>query len=287
MPIKAVPMRTGFFDAAARAEGQLTPDEATVHVRDANALCASDTVHPQLDFGRFRLWPKLTAALRNLAGELAAHGVPEEFEQRPWAQACEEGALLFLRSVLLDQHHMLGVPANDAWPDELSDRCCERFGEAYASFAHTDLRVAGQCVYNIWVPVANVESEHLLLFAANAEVDAAVEFRAARNKAHHLPMACAELGEWYYFPGLTVGDALIFPGDGGGHKPDSRGIFHCSEWASAGTRQSFDVRELLVPHGPRTSEACAAEAVSRARDRLRREVAEWEARLAGLHGEAR
>jgi len=134
-------------------------------------------------------------------------------------------------------------------------------------------------MYNIWVPVANVASEPLLLFAANAEVQAAVDWTAARDKAHHLPIESAADGEWYHWPRLAVGQALIFPGDGGGHRPEGVGIFHCSAMASLGTRQSFDVRELLVPHGASVDANGAHRIVEEAQARLARDIAEWETGL--------
>ena len=102
-------------------------------------------------------------------------------------------------------------------------------------------------MYNIWVPVADVQSEPLLLFAANPTVADAVDWRACQEKAHHLPQSAAHDGVWYYFPNLRCGQAVVFPGDGGGHRNGQPGVFHCSAWASSLTRQSFDVRELLVP----------------------------------------
>ena len=273
---------TGFYSAASRAAGQLTPDDAVVYAVDATRLPQlQNTLHPKLDFGCFDLWPSLTGALHELAREIELRGVPEEHEPpRPWAQACEHGALLFLRSVLLSERSTLGLPLFE-WPVGMTPQTCQRFGEAFAAFAHTDLRVAERPMYNLWVPVANVDSEPLLLFAAGPNVDELVDWRAARDRAHHLPIEGAGEGDWYHWPQLPVGRAIIFPGDGGGHCPGAPGIFHCSAWASLGTRLSFDVRELVVPHRPGESSSIE-QAVQEARERLARHVTEWESGLQKL-----
>ena len=187
-------LTTGFFSAEARAAGDLTPDEAVVTALDMTIEFVQNKLHPTYDFGCFDLWPTLTSALHHLAAELEVNGVPEEGCASPWAEACEQGALLFLRAVLLQQRGFIGVPIFE-WPHDIA-QTCERFGEAYAAFAHTDLRVCNRPMYNIWVPVTDVDSEPLLLFAAGSEVADFVDWRAAQPRAHHLPIECAHRGEW-------------------------------------------------------------------------------------------
>ena len=277
-----VQLTTGFYSAAARAAGELTPDGGTVSVHDASASPEFDNMlHPECQFGCFDLPAKLTAALRLLAVQVALHGGDGDSGARFLTQTCEQGALLFLRSVLLDHSK---VPLFE-WPHE-TPRVCERFGEAYASFAHTDLRVADLPMFNIWVPIADVQSEQLLLFAA--QPDGRARWMEAADKAHHLPIEKAGDGTWYYFPHLCVGQALIFPGDGG-HGAGRPGIFHCSAWETCGTRQSFDVREFVRPTSVceaadgderRAEDAQAHQrAADQARELLARQWAEWEVAL--------
>lgn len=309
------PISTGFYDPR---ESDL-PEEGDVRAIDAGTRpdFSINSLHPTLDVGCFTLPPLLTKAIEALAHELARRGPPEEGEAIPWEHECEQGALLFLRRVLLEQRSALGTPLWE-WPlGEAPPRVCRRYGEAHAAFAHTDLRLAERPMYNLWIPLEDqVRSEPLLLFAAADEVAEHVDWRRAKPTAHHLPRACADMGEWLHWPRLARGQALIFPGDGGGHLRGGLGIFHGSAWATEGTRQSFDVRELLVPPPPppppqlpscvahngggaevgggsggggagcgggelaADAADAAAAAVEAARARLEAEVAAWEAHVA-------
>ena len=114
-------------------------------------------LHPQLQCGRFELWPSLKHAVQALRRVRAAAAEVHESNADARAEAartveahmsaCEHGALLFLRHVLMTEH--VGLPCGE-WPHH-TGRTCERFGEAYASFAHTDLRLPSLRLFNIWV----------------------------------------------------------------------------------------------------------------------------------------
>ena len=255
---------TGFFDAAARAAGETTPDEATVSAANASLDSAFvNRLHTALGFGRFDLWPRLSQALQILQ---RVHATSSDIEQ--WSRLCQQGALLYLRSTLLQE----GLVPHFEWPDGATPRTCERFGEAFATFAHYDLRLQDLSLYNIWVPISHADAEPLLLFAADASFDGA--WREPSFKARQLQPHEAQCGSWYYFHGLMTGQALIFPGDGGSGQ---RGLFHASAWAkdaqwatsSEGSRSSFDVREL-VKHAPTEGDAAAA------RERQERECEAWQ-----------
>ena len=90
----------------------------------------------------------------------------------------------------------------------------------------------------------------------------------------------------FHFPRMRVGQALIFPGDGGGHVHGAPGVFHSSAWATLGERQSFDVRELMVPHAVPASDQpasdasdCVAHSMSEAQERVEQQVSEWQMQL--------
>lgn len=165
----------------------------------------------------------------------------------------------------------VGLPHFD-WPHH-TPRTCERFGEAYATFAHTDLRVAGLTMYNIWVPLAAVHSAPLLLFAASSAVEA--PWWRPQDKACHLPSHEAAHGDWYIFPRTSLGQAIIFPGDGG--RTDGCGLFHGAAWEEGCERQSFDVREFVVPAAP--MEEGGSDARAPAEQRLAAETAAWQSEL--------
>jgi hypothetical protein len=194
---------TGTFDAEARAAGDLWPDPLDVLAADAAAEIAPDSLHPTLRFGRFNLWPLLQRALQSLHYALAGEQSGE------WFGLCERGALLFLRTVLLRER--VGVPLFEEWrAPESTPRVCERVGEAFASFAHTDLRIADAAMYNVWVPLAEVSSEPLLLCAVAESGGGA--WRSPSEKAHHLDPRDASSADWYHFDATRRGHAIIFPG---------------------------------------------------------------------------
>lgn len=96
----------GFFDAGARDAGEIIPDEGKVCAADASALpLAANRLHPELQFGRFDLWPSLVRALEALARELRAREASGSEEPVAMMELCESGALLFLRHVLLAEVH--------------------------------------------------------------------------------------------------------------------------------------------------------------------------------------
>ena len=64
------PVVTGFFDPKARAAGDPDPEPVTVMVDDASKSFEENTLHPELHFGRFELWPRLIAALDVLANNM-------------------------------------------------------------------------------------------------------------------------------------------------------------------------------------------------------------------------
>ena len=126
-------LSAGFYDPT---ESEL-PEEGIVDVQDATDLC-NERLHTELDAGVFTLWPLLTKALEALARDIATSGPPDEGETRHWERACESGALLFLRSLLLEHRVALGVPLFD-WPVESTPRYCRRYGEAHATFMHPEV----------------------------------------------------------------------------------------------------------------------------------------------------
>ena len=260
---------TGFFDPASRAAGETIPDEVTVSAIDiATDASFTNSLHPQLSFGRFDLWPKLTQAIALL----------DKTRSEELAQVCERGALLFLREVLLK--HSIGVPLFEEWPaPETTPRICERFGEGYAPFCHTDLRMANASMYNIWIPVSDtVATEPLLIFAAAP--DGSASWRKPSDTACHLPPTCANEGDWYHTASLRRGQALIFPGDGG---DGERGIFHASAAPDGeGTRASFDCREFVntLEHYVKGPAVDLTMLSVRAADRLADDRKAWEAEVA-------
>ena len=251
------PFTTGFFDPASRAAGETTPDDEVVMCADAAADAEFvNGLHPHLGFGRFELWP----TLQNLLGQRE--------HSDSWLELCERGALLFLRTVLLES---VGIPRFDEWCGPLTTpRVCERFGDAYAPFVHTDLRVGGFKMYNIWVPVRDIDSEPLLLCAAAPGADDE-RWRKPSETACHLPPSCAHEAAWYYFGGTRRGHAILFPGDGG-----EAGIFHASAWVSHSERHSFDCREFVSPYNGDEAEKDAAA------KRLVLELAAWEREVEAL-----
>lgn len=272
-----IAFKTGFFPAAASREDlPIVPDEGEVNALDvAGDPAFNGQLHPSLGFGRFELWPSLGAALGALGAALAdaaARGVEELDEDAAVARrlaVCERGALLFLRRVLLGARGGGGLCPAFEWAQR-APRTCPRFGEAHANFAHTDLRLGeGLRMYNVWVPVRAVESEPLLLGALGPAC--AYDWRRARDRAHHLPRDSADVA-WYFFGGMRVGEAVIFPGDGGGGE---RGIFHASAWPTSGARASFDSREIARLDA-------SDEDAERARARCEREREAWEAEASSL-----
>ena len=94
------------------------------------------------------------------------------------------------------------------------------------------------------------------------------------TQACHLPPHEAHEGEWYFFEGMTVGEAIIFPADGG--RADGSGVFHASAWATDGTRESFDVREFVEPW-PLSSDCLPPDGELSARaTELQRAVKAWQ-----------
>lgn len=262
---------TGFFDPVARAAGETVPDELTIAARDSSLDEAfNDRLHIELHFGKFTLWPTLTFALAHLRHSIVTDtGACDE----QLLHLCEQGALLFLRGVLL-RH---GFLPHYEWPEDATPRTCARFGEAYASFAHYDVRLPDLRLWNLWVPIAPVTSEPLLLFAGQpAAMDGT--WRHSTHKARHLPPSEATNGEWHCFRDLQPGFAVIFPGDGGAD--DHRPIFHASAWASEHRRMSFDVRELVCATS--TGDDKLALRLAAAAERQAAEVARWELEAAAL-----
>lgn len=229
---------TGFFDPTARAAGETMPDVLTVQAKDlSHSPDFHNRLHKRLNFGRFELWPKLTKVIDRLRRTIASASDGEDVDPH-LVSVCQQGALLYLRSILLP----LGLLPHYDWDSVTTvPRCCERFGDGYASFAHYDLRLPHLRIWNLWVPVSPVGSEPLLLFATDA-MDGS--WRVPTATARHLPPAEAARakGEWYYFRGLRPGQAILFPGDGGS---GAHGIFHASASSTSGTRVSFDVREVV------------------------------------------
>jgi|EP00966_Prymnesium_polylepis_P321877 hypothetical protein len=266
----AAEFEMGFFSAEDRAAGILTPDMLSVTANDATADAAfNEALHPTLRSGRFELWPLLTAALAALR---AAHlnCATNDFER--WMRLCEEGALCFVRRVGLSAG--LGRPLFE-WRHH-TPRTCERFGEAFASFAHTDLRIANLEMLNIWVPVSDTVSEPLLLFAAGVAVDRHLcAWSTPADKACQLPPCFADAGTWFHWPGTRLGHAIVFPGDGG--DAAGPGIFHGSASETSGQRLSFDARECFD-----AAPAAESQAFADAEARLAKEKAEWEARVEAM-----
>ena len=263
---------TGFYDAAARAAGQLGLEECQISAIDTTGDPEYTERLHELGFGSFELPPQLAASLRHLSDALTEPSPEAEC----WIRVCERGALHFLQRTLLSAG--VGVPCFE-WA-HATDRTCTRFAEAHAAFAHTDLRVDGLTMYNIWVPLCTeVVSEPLLLFVAASQIDCS-SWREPRDKAHHLPRHCAEDGEWRFFSGMGRGRCVIFPGDGGA---EGR-IFHASASATTGHRRSFDVREFVVPAGDK--EASDALVWHDAEERLAREETTWLAEARDLMSRA-
>lgn len=245
---------TGFYPPPVERVAGDPPDEAPICARDVNGDAAFiGALHERHQIGLFALWPTLVQALDRLHIVLQQHDL-ESAEVERAARVCERGALLFLRNVLLSTGV---VPAGDSdWPTSI-ERTCTRFGEAHAAFAHTDLR-RSERMYNIWVPIDDVvETEPLLFFHASPRADTE-PYCVLQDKAHHLPLALAGEGEWFFFGGMRRGQAAIFPGDGGedggvfhasalsSAEPVPAPCFHASAGVSCGSRRSFDVREFAT-----------------------------------------
>ena len=217
-----------------------TLDVLATDVSDDNAFCSC--LHKIHGFGRFEVPILLEKALGSLHSALTQAN-DEDIDK--WTCLCERGALLFLQHVLLEQG--IGIPQFE-WK-HATPRTCTRFGEGFAPFAHTDLRIGSRRLYNIWVPVdPDVISDPLLLLhLRDADCTA---FCAASDKAHHLPAELSERGEWFFFDGMRQGHVLIFPGDGG----EDGSLFHAAAVPGADTggsggtaaRATFDVRELVA-----------------------------------------
>ena len=268
---------TGFFPEES-TRGFMMLEEVNVMANDvSNDTAFNLQLHPRLRSGRFEVWPRLSEALDELReaaklkslidewdDEVHASGDEQSFER--WMALCEQGALCFLRRAGLDAG--LGCPLFD-WPLAADARTCQRFGGLYASYIHTDMRVDGLEMLNIWVPVAEANSEPLLLFAANATVDRA--WSEPSDKPYHCPPCYADAGSWYFWRDIAVGEALVFPGDGG--DAAGTGVFHGSASEARCRRLSFDARELF------DASATSARALADAEARLARETAEWEARV--------
>ena len=267
---------TGFFDPEARAAGETVPDAVTVV---AENLAQDQSFHGKLNehlhMGRFDLPPNLTRAIDALREK---HNIDGEHECETWFRVCERGALLFLRGVLLQA----GKLPHYEWPTDATPRSCQRFGEAFASFCHYDMRLHGLRLWNIWIPVRTVASEPLLFFSADPS--AAEGWREPIHKARHLLPSDAHAGSWYFWDDMQPGQALVFPGDGGASGSE-RALFHASAWVTLNERQSFDVRELVVDEDEGDDAADgAARTVHRSLDELReaarlrheRDVAAWD-----------
>ena len=256
---------TGFFSAEARAAGETTPEWSEITATDLsrNASC-SNQLNRELQIGKFALPWALARAIRKL---------PLHSEDASFVELCERGVRIFLRGVLLQAGYRLHY----AWPEHVTPRTCERFGEAFATFAHYDVRLSGFRMFNAWVPINPVDTSPLLFFAANPDVmDGA--WKEPTPKARHVAPTDAMRGDWYFFGGLDPGSILVFPGDGG---VGPRGLFHGSALAEDDTRRwSFDVRELVTLEPARPAESDSEdESRKQAVDRHEREVAALDADL--------
>ena len=136
----------GFFTPEDRAAGILTPDSVSIWAVDVSAEAAFDSrLHPRFLTGKFKLDDQLREALSLLR---QAHDANDQALVDEWMGVCERGALCHLRRAGMVAG--LGCPLFD-WPHS-TPRTCTRFGEAYASFPHTDLRVTRSAHLSAPVP---------------------------------------------------------------------------------------------------------------------------------------